>query len=38
MRLEDLSPEAVLELNIPTGAPLFYDMDDNGAVTAHRYL
>jgi len=28
----------VLELNIPTGAPLFYDMDDNGAVTAHRYL
>ena len=38
MRLEDLSREAVLELNIPTGAPLFYDMDDNGAVTAHRYL
>jgi 2,3-bisphosphoglycerate-dependent phosphoglycerate mutase len=38
MRLEDLSREAVLELNIPTGAPLFYDMDENGAVTAHRYL
>jgi 2,3-bisphosphoglycerate-dependent phosphoglycerate mutase len=38
MRLEDLSREAVLELNIPTGAPLFYDMDDNGAVTARRYL
>jgi 2,3-bisphosphoglycerate-dependent phosphoglycerate mutase len=38
MRLEDLSREAVLELNIPTGAPLFYDMDANGAVTAHRYL
>jgi 2,3-bisphosphoglycerate-dependent phosphoglycerate mutase len=38
MHLEDLSREAVLELNIPTGAPLFYDMDDNGAVTAHRYL
>jgi len=38
MRLEDLSRESVLELNIPTGAPLFYDMDDNGAVTAHRYL
>ncbi len=38
MRLEDLSREAVLELNIPTGAPLFYDMNDNGAVTAHRYL
>ena len=38
MHLEDLSREAVLELNIPTGAPLFYDMDSNGAVTAHRYL
>ncbi len=38
MHLEDLSREAVLELNIPTGAPLFYDMDDKGAVTAHRYL
>jgi 2,3-bisphosphoglycerate-dependent phosphoglycerate mutase len=38
MHLEKLSREAVLELNIPTGAPLFYDMDDNGAVTAHRYL
>lgn len=38
MRLEDLSREAVLELNIPTGAPLLYDMGDNGAVTAHRYL
>ena len=38
MRLEDLSREAVLELNIPTGAPLLYDMEDNGAVTAHRYL
>jgi 2,3-bisphosphoglycerate-dependent phosphoglycerate mutase len=33
MHLEDLSREAVLD-----GAPLFYDMDDNGAVTAHRYL
>ena len=38
MRLEDLSREAVLELNIPTGAPLFYDMDANGVVIAHRYL
>ena len=38
MHLEDLSREAVLELNIPTGAPLFYNIDDNGAVTAHRYL
>lgn len=38
MHLEDLSREAVLELNIPTGAPLFYDMEDSGAVTSHRYL
>lgn len=38
MHLEHLSREAVLELNIPTGAPLFYDLDDHGAVTAHRYL
>ena len=38
MHLEDLSREAVLELNIPTGAPLFYDLDDHGTVTAHRYL
>lgn len=38
MHLENLSREAVLELNIPTGAPLFYDLDDHGAVTAHQYL
>ncbi len=38
MHLENLSREAVLELNIPTGAPLFYDLDERGAVTAHRYL
>jgi 2,3-bisphosphoglycerate-dependent phosphoglycerate mutase len=38
MQLEDLSREAVLELNIPTGAPLFYELDDCGAATAHRYL
>ena len=38
MHLEKLSREAVLELNIPTGAPLFYDLDEHGAVTAHRYL
>jgi len=27
MQLEDLSREAVLELNIPTGVPLVYDVD-----------
>ena len=38
MHLENLSRDAVLELNIPTGAPLFYELDAQCAVTAHRYL
>ena len=38
MELEQLSKEEVLELNIPTGAPLLYELDDSGKVTAHRYL
>ena len=38
MQLEQLSKEEVLELNIPTGAPLLYELDDNGKVTSHRYL
>ena len=38
MRLEQLSKEQVLELNIPTGAPLLYEMDNSGKVTDHRYL
>lgn len=38
MQLEHLSKEAVLELNIPTGAPLWYEMDASGEVTGHRYL
>ncbi|MDH5666673.1 MAG: 2,3-bisphosphoglycerate-dependent phosphoglycerate mutase [Nitrospira sp.] len=38
MELEQLSREEVLELNIPTGAPLLYELDDNGKVIAHRYL
>jgi 2,3-bisphosphoglycerate-dependent phosphoglycerate mutase len=38
MHLEQLSKEAVLELNIPTGAPLWYELDSRGAVTSHRYL
>jgi 2,3-bisphosphoglycerate-dependent phosphoglycerate mutase len=33
-----LSKEAVLELNIPTGAPLWYELDSRGAVSSHRYL
>jgi len=38
MHLNQLSKEEVLELNIPTGAPLFYEFGDNGKVLAHRYL
>jgi 2,3-bisphosphoglycerate-dependent phosphoglycerate mutase len=38
MQLEKLSREAVLELNIPTGAPLLYEFDKAGNVTSHRYL
>lgn len=38
MHLENLSREQVLELNIPTGAPLLYEFDAEGATTAHRYL
>lgn len=38
MHLENLSREQVLELNIPTGAPLLYEFDAAGTTTAHRYL
>jgi 2,3-bisphosphoglycerate-dependent phosphoglycerate mutase len=38
MQLDQLSREAVLELNIPTGAPLLYEFDSAGNVTGHRYL
>lgn len=38
MQLEQLSKEQVLELNIPTGAPLLYEFDNNGKAVAHRYL
>ncbi len=38
MQLDQLAPEEVLELNIPTGVPLLYEFDENGAVTTHRYL
>ena len=38
MELEHLSREQVLELNIPTGAPLLYELDSAGQVTSHRYL
>ncbi|MDH5640070.1 MAG: 2,3-bisphosphoglycerate-dependent phosphoglycerate mutase [Nitrospira sp.] len=38
MQLEQLSKEEVLELNIPTGAPLLYELDDSGKAVSHRYL
>jgi len=38
MQLDQLSREAVLELNIPTGAPLLYEVDQDGKVFHHRYL
>jgi 2,3-bisphosphoglycerate-dependent phosphoglycerate mutase len=38
MELEQLSQEQVLELNIPTGAPLLYELDQTGKVVDHRYL
>ena len=38
MELEQLSREQVLELNIPTGAPLLYELDETGKVIDHRYL
>jgi 2,3-bisphosphoglycerate-dependent phosphoglycerate mutase len=38
MELEQLSREQVLELNIPTGAPLLYELDNSGKAVDHRYL
>ena len=38
MHLDGLSREEVLELNIPTGAPLRYDLDRAAKVLGRRYL
>lgn len=38
MELEQLSREQILELNIPTGAPLLYELNELGKVITHRYL
>ena len=38
MRLDNLTKEQVLELNIPTGVPLLYVYDGKGKITEHRYL
>jgi len=38
MHLDNLSKEAVLKLEIPTGVPLLYEMTTNGTVATKRYL
>jgi 2,3-bisphosphoglycerate-dependent phosphoglycerate mutase len=38
MHLDNLSREAVLELNIPTGVPLVYEFDADARPVSHRYL
>ena len=36
--LDSISDEDIVDLNIPTGAPLVYDLDDDLKPTGHRYL
>lgn len=38
MHLDQLSQEEILELNIPTGVPLVYQIDHAGIPEAHYYL
>ena len=38
MKLDNLTREQVIELNIPTGVPLLYVYDTKGNITDHRYL
>ena len=38
MHLDRMSPEQVLELNIPTGSPVLYEFDQGGRVLSHRYV
>jgi len=38
MKLDKLTKEEVLELNIPTGVPLLYLYDANGNIKEHYYL
>jgi 2,3-bisphosphoglycerate-dependent phosphoglycerate mutase len=38
MVLDNLSPQAVVDLNIPTGAPLRYVFDSNGQIIQRGYL
>jgi 2,3-bisphosphoglycerate-dependent phosphoglycerate mutase len=36
--LDGVSDEKIVGLNIPTGIPLVYDLDDNLSAVGHRYL
>jgi 2,3-bisphosphoglycerate-dependent phosphoglycerate mutase len=36
--LDDVSDEAIVGLNIPTGVPLIYELDDDLRPVSHRYL
>ncbi len=38
MYLDKMTKEQILELNIPTGTPLVYDIDDKGTVLGSKYL
>jgi 2,3-bisphosphoglycerate-dependent phosphoglycerate mutase len=38
MHIDGLTREQVLELEIPTGAPLLYELDASGGVRSKRYL
>lgn len=38
MKLDNLTREEVIELNIPTGVPLLYIYDSKGNIVEHRYL
>ena len=35
---DDMTPEQILEVNIPTGVPLVYEFDDNFKVIKSYYL
>jgi 2,3-bisphosphoglycerate-dependent phosphoglycerate mutase len=38
MKLDNLTQEQVIELNIPTGVPLLYVYDGKGKILEHKYL
>jgi 2,3-bisphosphoglycerate-dependent phosphoglycerate mutase len=38
MYLDKLTPEQILEVNIPTGVPLLYELDSALNVLSKRYL